>query len=153
MARVGRRSVYRRTSSTPHSRRCRIPSATSSTATKRRRNVGLEIRPRSGWNRFGVLAEQAVIVLGADIFDQWALLRAAIVLQPRPWRRKRARVLDIRTCFQGLAVIDNAITLDHMQHLGVWRAELVDEGSRVQTDRIDDERIAILVMADGFAEP
>jgi hypothetical protein len=44
------------------------------------------------------------------------------------------------------AALDDAEALDHVQLLGMRRAEGIDEGLGVQPDRVDDERIAVLVL-------
>src|SRR5258706_14228033 len=42
-----------------------------------------------------------------------------------------------------------------MQFFAVWRAEIVDVAVllRRKPDRVDDQRVAVLIVADGFAEP
>ena len=55
---------------------------------------------------------------------------------------------------QGFAVRADGEALDHMQLLGVGRTEIVDVAVLGgQSDGVDDESIAVLVMADGFTEP
>src|SRR5439155_8318278 len=51
-----------------------------------------------------------------------------------------------------LATIDHAKTLDHMQFVRVWRPEVVDVGFVIHADRVNHQRVA-LVMSDRFAEP
>src|SRR4029450_4943890 len=44
-------------------------------------------------------------------------------------------------------------TLHDMELVGMWCAVVVDKGLGRNTDRVDDERIAVLIMPDGFSVP
>src|SRR5258705_7153171 len=112
--------------------------------------------------RSATAAEIIEWVLGAVPFDQRPCLgcsrdraerpivlrgpgfHAAIVLDGVPRRRERARVLDVDFYFQSLAAFDSAEALHHMQSLRMRSEIIIDKGSRVQSDRIDDERIAFV---------
>ena len=69
-----------------------------------------------------------------------------------PGHRKSTRVLDVNVRFEHLAVLDQVEALDDVKLLGVRRAESVHPRPVIESDRIDDKRIAF-VTADGFAIP
>jgi hypothetical protein len=51
-----------------------------------------------------------------------------------------------------LAAVNQVVALDQVKLFGVRRAESVYECPVIESDRVDDERIAF-VVADGFAVP
>src|SRR5262249_15600991 len=63
-------------------------------------------------------------------------------------RREGSRVLDEHRTLDRLAVGGELPTLHHVQVVGMRRAVVIDEGFRRNTDGVDDERVAVLVMAD-----
>src|ERR1700730_8734686 len=103
-------------------------------------------------DRVDVVAEKLGIVLGANRLAHRASFYTPVALHGIPRHRERSRILDVHVHFQRLSAFDDAEAFDDMQLFGVWRPERVDEGSGVEPDRIDDERVAILVMADRFPE-
>ena len=74
--------------------------------------------------------------------------------RPRPagGHCERAIVLDVDVGFQRSAAVDQAKSLSDVKLVCVWRQEIVDEGPVVQADRVNHERIS-LVMANGFSVP
>jgi hypothetical protein len=53
---------------------------------------------------------------------------------------------EIRTSI--LAAVDQFVTLDHVQLVSMGRAIIVDESLGRDRDRIDDKRVAALIMTD-----
>ena len=68
-------------------------------------------------------------------------------------RFERAGVFDIHLQLDLAAAIDQPPALDHVQSGCVRRAEQLHMRPIVQPDRIDDQRVAVLVMADRLAVP
>ena len=68
---------------------------------------------------------------------------------------ERVRVFHGHDGGQALAIGRNREALHHMQLVGMRCAEIIDEveSAAFDPDRIDDQCVAILVMADGIAEP
>src|SRR5262249_40333467 len=62
------------------------------------------------------------------------------------------RVLDVNVRLQRAATLDQVIALDDVKLLRVWRAESVDRRPLMDSDRVDNERVAF-VAADGVAIP
>ena len=104
---------------------------------------------------FGELEQRLVaeIVFGADPFFQRAVDFSPAGLG-RPGLFERARIGDGDDGFERAPVGGYFPAFDDMQILGVRRRVAVDDAVLVldETDRVDDE-FAILVTADGFAEP
>src|SRR5438105_2418424 len=67
------------------------------------------------------------------------------------WRTAASYCRNSWMAFHG-AVFDSVKALDDMKLLGVRRAESVHPGPFIDSDGVDDQRIAF-VMADGFAIP
>src|SRR5262245_40217629 len=82
-----------------------------------------------------VPVEQHEVSLDADVLRQ-RVLRAVIADHGFPGLIERVLVLDREFDFELLAGLDHPPALDHVQLLGVRRAEMVDEGLGVQSDRI-----------------
>src|SRR5215469_12564081 len=76
----------------------------------------------------------------------------AIALHGVPGHREGARIIDVNVHLQRLAAVDQVEALDHVQLFGVWRPEAVDKRPVIESDGIDNERIAF-VVADRFAVP
>src|SRR4051812_49421766 len=70
-----------------------------------------------------------------------------------PRHGEGARIIDRESNVDALTAIDESVALDDMHLFGMRRAEAVERALIVQSDRIDDERVAVLIMADGFALP
>src|SRR5215467_3205720 len=114
--------------------------------------------------------KEGVRILGAAVLREWTFrcagqlckavygnlahrrLILAEALNGVPGRRICARVLDVNVRLQHVAVLDQVEALDHVKLLGVRRSESVQGYPIVDSDRVDDERIAF-VTADGFAIP
>src|SRR6266849_5118376 len=93
------------------------------------------------------------VVLRADRFDH----RAVYFLPPRPTRPgriERARIFTRHLCLDRVSAVDDLPAFHHVKVLGVWRAVIVNKTIRVldEADGVDD-KLAVLVMADGLAEP
>src|SRR6516162_1561954 len=112
----------------------------------------LEIRLGRCRHRLGVLLEGiADLALGASRFDHRPLHPApAMDDMHRP--DERCRVVHGDLGLEALAVLDQAKALDDMQLVAVRRAVIVNEGLRVLTDGVDDQRVT-LVMPDRLAIP
>src|SRR5947207_118213 len=102
---------------------------------------GSEIRLVRHWD---LIVEQIAVALRADLLDKLAL-HTPETSHSRPGLVVGVRILDPEDHFHGLAIVDHPPALDRMQLLGVRRAIVVDESLGVQPDRVDDERIAIVV--------
>jgi hypothetical protein len=81
-----------------------------------------------------------------------ARLILAKALDGVPGHGESAWVLDVNVRFQHLAVLDQVVELDDVKLFGVRRGKSVHPRPVVESDRIDDERIAF-IMTDGFAIP
>src|SRR5579864_8277157 len=96
------------------------------------------------------------VVLGAHHFVERYLPRPvidAVTLDRVPRHGEGAGVLDPDFDFERPAAVREPESLDDMQLRRVRRAVIVDKGPVVEPDRVNDQRVAILVMADGFAVP
>src|SRR6266567_261602 len=123
--------------------------------------------------RYGqdVLAgEKGIRILRAGALYQWAFLSARqlrktldgnlahgrlilpIMLDGVPGHCEGARVLNVNVHFQHGTVFDSVEAFDDVKLLGVRRTESVHRRPFIESDRIDDQRIAF-VVADGFAIP
>src|SRR5882672_1317043 len=143
---------------------------------QRRRNTRLLVRVILGHPRVVMFD-----VLGADALLPFRVYRTEVGDGRGPWHGEDAWVIDRKFQLQpsapicridvvgpdmapflfaarlrlfGGVVVDETITLDHVEAVRVRSTETVDaaELSRLDTDGIDDQRVA-LVMADGIAVP
>jgi hypothetical protein len=112
------------------------------------RSRTLKVRRSRGRDRRHIVAKEVGIVFGANLLAHRALLDATIVLIRRPGRGESARILDARFGFDRLSALGYAVTLDDMELFGVWGLVAVDKGLRIQPDRIDHQRIAVLIAAE-----
>ena len=113
---------------------------------------------RSVRDRHGIFLELerlliAEIVLRAGPFLDWAigLLQTC---HPRPRRFEGAGILHRDDCFEPVSGICELPAFHHVQVLGMRRRYVVHEaqGMLDEGDGIDD-KLAVLVMADGLPEP
>src|SRR6202521_3527735 len=74
--------------------------------------------------------------------------------ETRPWRVERSRIVNHHSRLDLVSAVDEFPAFHHVKILGVRRAPIVHETIRMldEADGIDDQ-LAILVVADGFAEP
>jgi len=98
-----------------------------------------------------VVIEQVLVVFGADFLAQ-RLLHAPVTLRGRPRLIESVRILHREIHFQHLAVIDHPPALNDVQLFGMGGTIIVEEGPVVHSDRIDHQRIA-LVVSDRLAVP
>src|SRR5262245_38172124 len=91
------------------------------------------------------------IVLGACDLDDLTLELVPPLIDGKR-RGERDGILDGDDRLQRLAGVDELEPLDDVELLGMRRAPVVDGRLAVQSDGIDDERVAFIV-ADGFAVP
>src|SRR6266436_3894244 len=101
-------------------------------------------------NRYAVV-EQMLVVFGAS-FLMHRHLDPREVIDCRPRLIERVCVLNPERHLQRLAAVNQFIAFDHMQLLGMRRAEIVQIGLVVHSDGIHHQCIA-LVMADRLAVP
>src|SRR5438105_2304439 len=128
-----------------------FPQAGRYTCSRCRNRSKVRVRGRGDW--IHVVAEPGGVVIGADLFVLAGLNIAAIMLTRVPRHRKGPRVLDMNAGLERFALVGNAVSLHHMQFVGMRRAVAVHKGSVIEADRIYDQCIAAFIMAHGFAEP
>src|SRR5579885_1407452 len=112
-----------------------------------------KVRLRSLGDREQALVEKISIVLGAD-----RLLYRTVHLEPALHHGERfverVGVLDRHQRGHVLAAGLDGEALDDMQLFAVRRAKIIDVAVLGgEADSIDDQRVAVLVMADRLAEP
>src|ERR1700687_129647 len=102
------------------------------------------------------LIEMIVVVFGANHFVERnfaGALVALVTLNRVPRHCEGSGILDADFDLQRLAVIHDLETLHDVQLGRVRRAIIVDIGLVVHADGIDDKRVAVLIMPDGFPVP
>src|SRR4029077_7681319 len=70
-----------------------------------------------------------------------------------PGRGESAGVFDVNLNVKFLAAIRQLESLNHVQLLCMRRAVTIQRTFVIKSDRIDDERVAILVMSDRLPVP
>jgi len=108
-----------------------------------------KVRLARGGDRLDVVVEELRVVLGANLLVQRAAVGAAILLPRVPRHGEGARVLDMDVDRDRFSAFGEAEALDHVQLLGVRRAERIDIGLVVEPDGVNHQRVAVLVMAAG----
>src|SRR5215467_13333301 len=98
------------------------------------------------------VVEMVVVVFGADVFAQRTAVRAPVTLDGIPWHREGARIFDVNIHLESLAVVDQVEALYNMQLFGMRRLIVVDVGLVGDSDRIDHQRVA-LIMTDRLTVP
>src|SRR5207302_7958307 len=91
------------------------------------------------------------VALGADLLEEF-LPSSLTAHANRPRLIECVRIVHRNGDFQRLSRIDRVPALHDMQLFGVRRAINIDNGLAVQADRVDNQRVA-LVMADRFSGP
>lgn len=91
------------------------------------------------------------VALGADHLKE-RLLSPLIAYAKRKWLIEALGIVHRNGNFQPLSAIDWAPTLHNMQLVSVRSAISVENGFGVQANRIDHQRVA-LIMADRFSVP
>src|SRR5215471_11809250 len=92
------------------------------------------------------------VVLGAYLLGNKRLLPALIAHAGRPWLVEDLRIVHRDIDFQPLSPVDRAPALHDMQLFAVRRAINIENGPGVLANRIDHQRVA-LVMAYRFSGP
>ena len=82
-----------------------------------------------------------------------ARLRPGASAVPPPRGRKSAGVLDEDRDVDRLSVGRELPALHHVELVGMRRAVIVDEGLGRNADGVDDQRVAVLVVADQLSVP
>src|SRR5665213_942457 len=102
-----------------------------------------------------VQSEIVLIVLGTDKFFDGRVIGLAIAHFAAPGHVECAGVLHLERHLDGFFIAAHLPAFDDMKLSGMGGAVIIDEaeGMFEKPDRIDDERVAIFVMPDGFAEP
>src|SRR6516165_3110590 len=96
--------------------------------------------------------ENIQVVLGADLLGNKRLLPALVAHTRRPWLVEGLGIVHRDTDLQPLSRIDRAPALHDMQLFGVRRAIDIENGLGVLANRIDHQRVA-LIMAYRFSGP
>src|SRR5260370_943412 len=78
---------------------------------------------------------------------------AAPALYRRPGHPKGARILDKDRNVNRHAIGREPPALHHVELVGMRRAVVIDEGLGRNANGVDDQRVAVLVVADGFTVP
>ena len=107
-----------------------------------------EVRLRGDWD--AVVEEDEIALLADVLGDRPPPALVALVGLPRPV--ERVGIFDRDVHLQHVAAVDQAPALRDMQLIAVRRPVRINERPGVQTNGIDDQRIAF-VMADRFSKP
>src|SRR5438874_8679083 len=104
---------------------------------------------RDGTN---VVTVEVLVVFGAAIFFDRPTSGSLPLLDGSPWHGEGAWVFDANGVLQGLAAIHQLEPLNHVQFVRVRSAVIIDKGTIIESDGIDDQIIAY-VMPHRFASP
>src|SRR6185503_12430400 len=102
--------------------------------------------------RHRIDVEDVLVVLVAMYFFE-RLLIAHPALSRGPLGGESAGVIDLERNLDRLAAIDELVAFDDMELVAVGCAVIVDEGLCRHANRVDDESVAVLIMADRVAVP
>src|SRR5579871_4911495 len=118
----------------------------------RKRALAPLSKVRFGCGRDLVIVEPEIIliILCTDEFLHRCVVAFAVSHHAAPWHVERARIVGLERDFDRSLVRLHLPPLDHMKLGRVRRAVVVykAEGVFDEPDRVDDQRVAILVMSD-----
>src|SRR5215470_13413553 len=103
--------------------------------------------------RIEVEIEVIEIPLDARGFTHRADFHASVSLHGRPRYGESPRIFDGYSHVDPRFGVYELVSLNHMELVGVRRPVIVDERLCGESDRVDNKRVAVLVMADRFPEP
>src|SRR5262249_46996527 len=99
-----------------------------------------------------MVVEEIEVVLGANVFEIWKLGPALVAYVSRPRLVEGLGIVDGDPDFECFPAVYEMPAFDHVQLFGMRRAEGIDHGFCVLSDRVHHQRIAF-VMADRFSVP
>src|SRR5262249_15117073 len=88
---------------------------------------------------------ETAIVFRTHFFFDFRHTGALVIQHTRPDGSESASIFDGEDILKRAAIVDDAISLDHMKRLCVWRSKTIGCGFVVHADSVDHQRVAFVV--------